>query len=57
MQMWLFMMRHGVWILGIDRTHVQVVEGLDIVKQIENTPTARGDAPKEKVVIADAGEL
>ena len=35
---------------------VQVVEGLDIVKKIENTKTGRGDAPAEKVVISDAGE-
>ena len=34
----------------------QVVEGLDIVKKIENTKTGRGDAPAEKIVISDAGE-
>lgn len=36
---------------------LQVVDGLDIVKQIENTATGRNDAPKETVTIADAGEL
>jgi len=35
---------------------MQVVEGLDIVKQIENTQTGRGDAPTQKIVISDAGE-
>ena len=35
----------------------QVVEGLNIVKKIENTATGRNDAPKEQIVIADAGEL
>ena len=39
------------------RAAVQVVDGLDIVKQIENTATGRGDVPKEAVTIADAGEL
>lgn len=36
---------------------LQVVDGLEIVKQIENTPTGRNDVPKEAVTIADAGEL
>ena len=40
----------------VTRILPQVVEGLDIVKKIENTKTARGDAPVEKVVISDAGE-
>jgi hypothetical protein len=36
---------------------MQVVEGLEIVKEIENTPTARGDSPKEQIVISESGEL
>lgn len=46
---------------GLDRmpyssSSLQVVEGLDIIKKIENSPTGRNDVPKEKVVITDAGE-
>ena len=33
------------------------MEGLDIIKRIENTPTSAGDKPKVSVVISDAGEL
>ncbi len=36
---------------------LKVVDGLDIVKQVENTATGRNDAPKEAITIADAGEL
>jgi cyclophilin family peptidyl-prolyl cis-trans isomerase len=34
-----------------------VVEGLDIVKKIENTKTLAGDKPEVDVVIADCGEM
>jgi len=36
---------------------VQIVDGLDVVRKIESTKTARGDRPVEAVTIADAGEL
>ncbi len=36
---------------------LQVVEGLDIVRQIEQSNTDRMDRPKSPVVISDAGEL
>ena len=36
---------------------VQVVEGLDIVRQIEQSNTDRMDRPKSPVVISAAGEL
>lgn len=36
---------------------IQVVEGLDVVKKIENTKTGSGDRPREDITIADAGEL
>lgn len=36
---------------------LQVVEGLDIVRQIEQSNTDRADRPKSAVVISDAGEL
>lgn len=34
-----------------------VVEGLDVVRKIETTPTADGDKPEEDIVIADCGEM
>ncbi|KAI9305195.1 putative peptidyl-prolyl cis-trans isomerase [Cunninghamella echinulata] len=35
----------------------KVLEGMDVVEKIENTPTGYGDKPKKDVVIADCGEL
>lgn len=34
-----------------------VLEGMDIVRAIEDVPKDRGDAPSEKVTIADSGEV
>ena len=34
-----------------------VLEGMDVVRAIEDVPKARGDAPSEKVTIVDAGEV
>jgi len=33
------------------------VEGLDVVRKIEKTPTARGDKPLQDVVVVASGEL
>ncbi|KAJ1799092.1 Peptidyl-prolyl cis-trans isomerase B [Coemansia sp. RSA 2399] len=44
----------------LDSRHVvfgKVMEGLDVVRAIEDLPTRAGDKPNEDVVIADSGEL
>lgn len=46
--------------LRLDNAHVvfgQVVEGLDVVKKVEATKTNADDAPLQKVVIANCGQL
>lgn len=35
----------------------RVVDGMHVVKAIENTQTSAGDRPLEEVVIADSGVL
>jgi peptidyl-prolyl cis-trans isomerase B (cyclophilin B) len=34
-----------------------VLEGFDVVKKVESTPTGRGDRPKKDVVIVRSGIL
>jgi peptidylprolyl isomerase len=44
----------------LDGKHVvfgRVIEGMDIVRMLENTPTASGDKPVDDCVIEDCGEL
>ena len=52
----LLLMRHVCF--RLDGRHVvfgKIVDGMDVVKKIENTPTHPGDKPKADVVIAKSG--
>ncbi|WFD42299.1 peptidylprolyl isomerase [Malassezia psittaci] len=45
------------WLDGRHVVFGRVVDGMHVVKAIENTATAAGDRPLEEVVIADSGIL
>merc|ERR1712144_157712 len=45
------------WLDGRHVVFGKVLEGMDVVKSIEGTPTNAGDKPNEDVVIAKSGEL
>merc|ERR1711934_1021721 len=45
------------WLDGRHVVFGKVVEGMDVVKKIETTPTHPGDKPKKPVVVVKAGEL
>jgi len=45
------------WLDGRHVVFGKVIDGLDILSTIENTPTGKNDRPTEPIVIADSGEL
>merc|ERR1711934_1207651 len=45
------------WLDGRHVVFGKVIEGMDVVKKIEGTPTHPGDKPKAEVVVAKSGEL
>ncbi|XP_055315504.1 peptidyl-prolyl cis-trans isomerase 5-like [Sitodiplosis mosellana] len=45
------------WLDGRHVVFGEVVEGMDIIRKIENQPTYPGDRPKKDVVVTDSGTL
>ena len=45
------------WLNGRHVVFGNIVEGMDVVRKIERTPTARGDRPVNDVVVTASGEL
>merc|ERR1711924_204219 len=45
------------WLDGRHVVFGKIIEGMDVVKKIETTPTHPGDKPKKDVVVAKSGEL
>jgi peptidyl-prolyl cis-trans isomerase B (cyclophilin B) len=45
------------WLDGRHVVFGKVVEGMDVVSKIENSPTGFRDKPKTTIVIAESGEL
>merc|ERR1711988_1039415 len=45
------------WLDGRHVVFGKVIEGMDVVKAIESTPTNPGDKPKKPVVVVKSGEL
>merc|ERR1712196_465961 len=45
------------WLDGRHVVFGKVIDGMDVVKAIESTPTNPGDKPKKPVVVVKAGEL
>ncbi|KIL65929.1 hypothetical protein M378DRAFT_186290 [Amanita muscaria Koide BX008] len=45
------------WLDGRHVVFGKILDGMDIVKAIENVPKGSGDKPKEDVIIVDCGEL